>query len=92
MISQSGTGILHTSTLLTERHTVMNHRNNPEIGKLKVKILPSDDLSNQPDYNENYKKYFPEIHGEHNEPTIKVSVLKRLWVFWLRFSEDKYPL
>ena len=25
-----------------------------------MKILPSDDLSNKPDYNRNYKKYFKE--------------------------------
>lgn len=70
----------------------MNHLNNPEREKWDMKILPSDDLNNQPDYNKNYKRYFPDIHPEHNEPTIKVSVFKRLWAFWLRFSEDKYPL
>ena len=27
-----------------------------------MKILPSDDLSNNPDYNKHYKRYFPELH------------------------------
>ena len=29
-------------------------------GTIDMKILPSDDLSNKPDYNRNYKKYFKE--------------------------------
>ena len=29
-------------------------------GTIDMKILPSDDLSNKPDYNRNYRKYFKE--------------------------------
>ena len=39
-----------------------------------MKILPSDDLSNNPDYNKNYKKYFPHIHG--NTVTWKHNTVK----------------
>ena len=31
----------------------------------KMKKLPSDDLSNNPDYNEHYKRYFPERHPDY---------------------------
>ena len=43
-----------------------------------MKILPSDDLSNQPDYNENYKRYFPELHPEYSD-TVKQPLWRRLW-------------
>lgn len=43
-----------------------------------MKILPSDDLSNNPDYNKNYKKYFPEIHGNTVEPQSKPGLLARV--------------
>ena len=34
-----------------------------------MKILPSDDLSNKPDYNRNYKKYFKEETVENTVNT-----------------------
>ena len=43
-----------------------------------MKILPSDDLSNNPDYNENYKKYFPHIHGNTVKAQSKPGLLYRV--------------
>lgn len=40
-----------------------------------MKILPTDDLNWQPDYNKNYKRYFPHIH----KTTVKPPFWRRLW-------------
>lgn len=40
-----------------------------------MKILPSDDLSNKPDYNKNYRKYFKE---NTVEPQSKPGLLNRV--------------
>jgi len=39
-----------------------------------MKILPSDDLNHNPDYNEHYKRYFPELHPNY---TVKHSIPER---------------
>ena len=44
-------------------------------GTIDMKILPSDDLSNKPDYNRNYKKYFRE---NTVEPQSKPGLLNRV--------------
>lgn len=41
-----------------------------------MKILPSDDLNNQPDYNKHYKRYFPELHPDY---TVKQPFWTGLW-------------
>ncbi len=43
-----------------------------------MKILPSDDLSNNPDYNKNYKKYFPHIHGNTVKTQSKPGLIARV--------------
>ena len=43
-------------------------------GTQLMKILPSDDLSNKPDYNKNYRKYFRE---NTVEPQSKPGLLLR---------------
>ena len=48
-------------------------------GTIDMKILPSDDLSNKPDYNRNYKKYFKEEVVENTvEPQSKPGLLYRV--------------
>jgi len=39
-----------------------------------MKILPSDDLNHNPDYNKHYKRYFPELHPDY---TVKHSIPER---------------
>ena len=41
-----------------------------------MKILPSDDLSNKPDYNKNWKKYFD--GGETPSKTGLITTIKRI--------------
>ena len=44
-----------------------------------MKILPSDDLSNKPDYNKNYRKYFRENTVElQSKPGLLVRVKQLL--------------
>ena len=50
-----------------------------------MKILPSDDLSNQPDYNKNHKKYFKEEFGDYlNTQSTKGLLLPSLKTFLQR--------
>ena len=48
-----------------------------------MKILPSDDLNHNPDYNKHYKRYFPELHPDytvkHSIPERFVIALRRVW-------------
>lgn len=44
-------------------------------GTIDMKILPSDDLSNKPDYNKNWKKYTQE---NTVEPQSKPGLLNRV--------------
>lgn len=39
-----------------------------------MKILPSDDLNHNPDYNKHYKRYFRELHPNY---TVKHSIPER---------------
>ena len=54
-----------------------------------MKILPSDDLSHNPDYNRNYKKYFQEELVDYSKTHSTKGLLFPLLKTFLQQSNNK---